>query len=549
MPRLTHRRYRAALVGVIAASLVQAAVIVLSALTVRAVFDRVLNGAAGEPLPWAPLVALAVLALGGAAAVWLFRVCAWRLGNDYVHDLRLVMFDGLAAEVRTVSAEKRREHGIQVVRFSNDLNAIRQWISLGLAQGLSASVFLAGVLIAMTWLYAPLALAVGVVLVASVLLAWWIGARMERIVARTRRRRGRLAVRVSESVGQLEQLLLFGRVGRERNRLERASERLQRALRNRALWTGALRATMELSIRASLLIVIAAGSLALHAGRIDAASVVALVSIAGLVGTPVRHLGRVLEYWRAGRVARRMIEPLVRVGESAAMPRRMPRGPRGRVRLDPLTARTLRIEQQLTIEPGQRVALWSANGSGKSTLLSLLAGQLRPERGRVRVDGVDPARMQLRARARLIATAAADQALLRGSIGKNVRMRIAGAPDTEVERACAAAGLDELLERLPDGLKTRVGGRGTRLSTGEQARVKLARALLGQPRLLLLDEIEAGLDGPGMRQLQQVVATYPGTVVFATHDQTLLRLADRVWVMDDGVCRDQPEPTHQEVVS
>lgn len=549
MPRLTDPRYRRALGGVIIASLAQAVVIVLTALTVRTIFDRALNGAANDSLPWAALGGLIALAVCGAGAVWLLRVSAARLGNDYVHDLRLIMFDGLAHEARVHSAEERREHGVQVVRFSNDLSAIRQWISMGLARGISASVFLAGVMVAMTWLFAPIALSVAVVLVTSVVLTWWIGARLEEVVARTRRRRGRLAVRVSESVGHLDEFLLFGRVERERTRLERASDRLQHALRQRALWTGALRAALELSARACLVVVLVTGSLALYAGELDAASIVALVSIAGLVGTPVRHLGRVLEYWRAGRVARRMIGSLVRAGEAAEMPQHRPRGARGRVRLGPLRVRALRIEQPLTIAPGERIALWAANGSGKSTLLALLAGQLRPERGLVRVDGVDPAQMQFRARARLIALAAADQSLLRGSIGKNVRMRIASAPDEEIHRTCTAAGLEALIERLPEGLKTRVGARGMRLSNGEQARVKLAQALLGEPQLLLLDEIDAGLDGPGHRSLEEVLTMHPGTVVFATHDQRLLRHADRVWTLDDGVCREISNPFPEKAAS
>jgi ABC-type protease/lipase transport system fused ATPase/permease subunit len=177
------------------------------------------------------------------------------------------------------------------------------------------------------------------------------------------------------------------------------------------------------------------------------------------------------------------------------------------------------------------VAILGPNGAGKSTLARAIAGYCEPAAGAVYLDKVDTRRLRQADRRRSIGLAAHDTPLVTGSISKNVRYRMPGADPDTLARACRSAGLDGLIASLPDGLGTRIGQGVRQLSDGEQARVKLARALLGEPRLLVLDEIDAVLDAPGRAAVEDLLASYPGTVVIVTHSPELAELTGTTWTL------------------
>jgi ATP-binding cassette, subfamily B, bacterial len=194
------------------------------------------------------------------------------------------------------------------------------------------------------------------------------------------------------------------------------------------------------------------------------------------------------------------------------------------------------FELQLEIQPGEVVALVGSSGGGKSTVAELLVRQLDPDSGKILLDDHDLRNLKLADVREHIVVVDQDPFILNASIAENIRYARASASTEQVAAVARAAGLSELIERLPDGLDTLVGERGRALSAGERQRVALARAFLADPAVLVLDEATAALD-PATEAL--VVAGYEAimrgrTTVIITHRLELARLADRVIVLEQG---------------
>ena len=195
------------------------------------------------------------------------------------------------------------------------------------------------------------------------------------------------------------------------------------------------------------------------------------------------------------------------------------------------------VLHDVTLEiPARRTtALVGVSGGGKTTLADLLLGLLRPDQGRILVDGTPLDQMDLATWRRGIGYVAQESFLFNDTIRQNL-LPDEGAPDEELLEALRTARLDDFVTRLPAGLDTLVGERGVRLSGGERQRLALARALVRRPRLLVLDEATSALDYENEALIRQALERLHGetTVVMITHRLPLARSADRVYVLDRG---------------
>ena len=190
----------------------------------------------------------------------------------------------------------------------------------------------------------------------------------------------------------------------------------------------------------------------------------------------------------------------------------------------------------LDVHPGERVALVGRSGQGKSTVADLLVRFLDPDVGRILLDGLDIRTLRLADLRRHVVVVDQEPFLFNATLAENVRYARPGATDAEILDAIAAAGLDQLIARLPQGVHTRVGERGRALSAGERQRVAIARAFLADPAVLVLDEATGALD-PATEA--EVVSGYEAvmrgrTTILITHRAELARQADRILVLDGG---------------
>jgi len=477
------------------------------------------------------------LAFAAACAGWLRmreRVDAERLGQSYVHGVRNRLFKRLT-QFAPRSMQQRSQGGI-MLRFIGDLNALRQWVSLGLARITVAGTSIVGALVALAFISLRLALATGSVITIGAVVAGFRGRVIRQASREARRRRSRLAANVNEKVATISVMQAFGQSKRERERVKRQSRQLRRAMVERARVVGQLRGIVEVTTALALGAALLAGAVEVGAGRASPGTVVAAMSIVGLLVPPLRDLGRVQEYWHNSRVSLEKIHEFLERGEPVVeapdAPDLVP-GP-GHLRIENLEVEGSLRGLSATAEPGTIVGIVGANGAGKTTLLSVIARLVEPTGGGVLVDDQAIADCNLASIRRTIGLVGPDFPLLRGSVLKNLCYRWPEAPDEEVQRVLALCDLYDVLDALPEGIQSRVGEGGKGLSAGQRQRILLGRALLGNPDILLLDEADSNLDPKASAIVDRIIAEHDGTVLLVTHNPERLKAVDVVWRIDEG---------------
>jgi ABC-type multidrug transport system fused ATPase/permease subunit len=480
-------------------------------------------------------------ALTGAAAGFGYlrgreRVDAELLGQSYVHSLRRVMYEHLTAiSPRTL---QRRSHGALLMRFVGDLKAVARWVSLGLSRMLVGGVFVAGALSALAFVSAPLALAVGVVLAAGAVAALLSAQTLEQRSRKARRRRSRLATNMTEKVASISVVQVFGQTDREQERVRRESRRLRKAMVGRAKAIGRMRGLAEVTALIATVAVLVVGAREVGSGAATSGTIVAALAIVALLANPIRDLGRVTEYWTNSRVSMEKVRTFLatpRIEEPDDGVPDLVVGA-GRLTFENVSVAGALEGVSATAEPGSFTVITGPNGAGKSTLLSLAARLIEPDSGAVHLDGQDLARFSLASVRRAISMVAPDLPLLRGTVEDNLRYRWPDAPEDEVARASRLLSVDRLLEELPEGGQTRVVEGGRNLSAGQRQRIALARALLGDPRVLLCDEADVNLDHEARQLVDEVVRTQRGrtTLLVVSHRPEILEWADAIWRMENG---------------
>lgn len=474
---------------------------------------------------WTWLAALVAAALGMGAVRVAEWVLAEKLGQDYVHRIRLRLLSAAVAEGRGPSV------GTTIARATNDLTAVRNWIAWGVAPLASGIPLVAGVLVVLAVLHPALTLAVAVPLavLGGVLAAL---SRIAYARARTvRKARGRLASQVADTVAAGSAIRAGGGVPREMDRLRRLSGRVRATAVRRARVAGYLRGTAVAAAAVATLgvVVVGAGLGLAHA------LVATTITVVGVLATPIHDLGRVVEYRQSYLAARRVLAPaLARETEpprpatdtSASGEIRAP----AEVHVHDLAVDGVRLPG-LVAAPGARVVLGGPCRDRIDAVLALLAGTGTHARGWVRVAGHDLGGQRPRVRRCSVGYAARGLALERGTIGRAVRYR---RPESDLPcgGALDAVGLGERVRALPDGERTVLRRGGEPLTPPERARLQLARALYGQPPLVVLDHIEDELGAGGAALLRTLLADYPGVVVLATDVPELVVDRFDVWQLD-----------------
>lgn len=215
---------------------------------------------------------------------------------------------------------------------------------------------------------------------------------------------------------------------------------------------------------------------------------------------------------------------------------------RGPIRLEGVSFRYPRRETDvlcdlnLQIEPGERVALVGRSGAGKTTLCNLVARFYDPTEGRITVSGVDLRDVHVETYRRLLGIVEQDVFLFDGAVSENIAYAVRDATPEQVERAARVANAHEFIKNLPNGYDTHIGERGVRLSGGQRQRIAIARAVLADPKIFILDEATSNLDTESERLIQESLAALMRgrTCIVIAHRLSTVRNADRILVMEAG---------------
>ncbi|MBP6354445.1 MAG: ABC transporter ATP-binding protein [Nitrosomonas sp.] len=536
IPLILHGYRRTLFVRLVSNGLAQAALAIGTAWLVKEIFDGFLT-------PEHPAIDMRVIALvmglvvTAACIGWLRmreRIDAEYMGQHYASEVRILLYDCLSS-LTPRTLQKRSRGGVSL-RFVGDMTSLRRWVSMGLARVTVAGVSTVSALLILGVINWQLTLTVTVSLVLGAWVTYLFGKRMRAAALESRRRLANLAANVNEKVTSIAVVQVFGQVDREREHIIRQGKYLQDSMVARARVAGQILGVTEFSVAMTSATTLLAGVFAVAAGTASVGSVIAAISIVGILLPPLRDLGRVQEYWHGACIAREKIKEFL---DSPSLVTQVTNAPDLTVREGCLEFNAVSVTGGLnqfsgTIEPGAVVAVVGPNGAGKSTLLALAARLIDPQTGKVLLDGQNLAEHSLDSVRHAIGMASPDLPLLRGTIERNLRYRWRNAPNKEVARVRALCGINELLAQFPDGIKTRVTEGGLSMSVGQRQRIALARALLGNPALLLLDEVDANLDSEANKVIDRVLAEHQGTVLMVTHHLNHIMAADVIWYLEAG---------------
>ena len=379
---------------------------------------------------------------------------------------------------------------------------------------------------------------------------------------------GRAARRAQDSVGvmgaALERMLgafrtvkASGAEQREGHRIHAAARDAWRADIRAAKWQAIAGNMAGLSIQCAFIAVLATGGARVASGAIGVGTLVAFLLYVFYLMSPIQQLVSAASQYQVGAAAVARIQEAERlpVEPSAALASRPGAGAPAAVVFEQVRFRyrpelpEVHHGVSFSIPPRGMTAFVGPSGAGKTTVFSMIERFYEPDAGQILLDGRELRDWSIPELRAAIGYVEQDAPVLSGSLRENLTL---GAPDAtaaEVSEVLRVTRLTTLVSRLPEGLDTAVGHRGTRLSGGERQRVAIARALLRRPRLLLLDEATSQLDALNEAALRETVAeaALMTTVLVVAHRLSTVTMADRIIVMDAG--RVKAAGTHAELVA
>lgn len=537
---LPHRRRIAA---ALVALLVAAACVLAIGQGLRHIVDA--GFGSGDPrLLDRALVALIVVAAILSVATWCRFYLMMSTGERVVTDLRRRVFDHvLGLDPAFFEATRTGE---VISRLTNDAMLLQQVIGYGLSVFVRNALMMAGAALMMfftSWKLALLVLAGAPATLVPIVL---LGARVRRLSRDAQDRVADVASHVDEVIHEIRTVQAYGHEAADRAAFGRHAEAAYDVgvarIRHKA-WLIASVMLIAFSAMGGILWI---GGHEVLRGRLSAGELSAFVFYAAVVAGGAGALSEVWgELQRAAGATERLmalLEAAPRIVD-AAVPAPLPPQPARAVQFDCVTfaypGRPERPALQrftLRVGPGERLALVGPSGAGKSTVLALLLRFYDTQEGAVRVDAVDVRELHLAALRRLIAVVPQDPVIFAASVLENVRYGRPGASRAEVAAACEQACATEFVERLPQGLDTRLGERGVTLSGGQRQRLSIARALLADRPILLLDEATSALDALSERLVQQALERLAAgrTTLVIAHRLATVQHADRIAVMDRG---------------
>jgi subfamily B ATP-binding cassette protein MsbA len=499
-------------------------------------------------------IATLVIAVFGAVATYIDNYYTTSIGQWVANDLRIRIYSHLHR--LSLAYYDTAKTGTLMSTITSDVATVQGFASsstLGILVDLVTIVFMLGLMFWLEWDFTLIAVAVTPFLLLFVMR---FKKAVKDVTKTVRVRQSEVVAVVEEGLGQVRAIKAFGRQELEIAHMQAASHAtVQAALKARQV-KSLLSPVVSIVVAACTAIVLWKGTALIIAGTMTAGALTVYLAYLTKFFKPVKDLASMTSAIAQTTVALERIQKILAADDIIhERPDAVVPGPaRGEITLEHVAfgygADTpVLTDVCFTIKPGQVVGVVGPTGSGKSTVVSLIPRFYDPIGGRVLIDGVDIATMKLAALRNQIGFVLQETVLFRGTIKENIAYGHPGATDEQVVAAAKLANADEFIARMPHGYDTVVGERGDTLSGGQRQRIGIARAVIRNSPIMILDEPTAALDTESEKLvIEGLERLMKGrTVVMIAHRLSTLRDADKIIVLKDGVVAE--EGTNDELVA
>jgi ATP-binding cassette subfamily B protein len=506
-----------------------------------------------DVLTWV-IAAFVGVALVNLAASYLQTYLTSWVGEHVIFDLRRQLF----AHLQKLSLDffSRQKTGWIVSRLTNDIDALQQLVTDGVTTLVTNSLTFVGAVVFLFILDWRLALATLTIMPLLFAATLWFRSRSARAYAEVRNRIGDVSAHLQESISGVRVLQAFRRERQDRDQLEAANARYRDVNYRTVVQSGLYFPFVEFLSTAAVVVVLWYGGSLVDDRALEVGVLVAFIAYLNSFFDPLQQLSQLYNTFQASMAAVQKIyavldtDPdMLDAPDAVTLP-----DVRGTVELQDVTFgydpdKPVLHDVDLTIPPGKTLALVGATGAGKSTVVKLLARFYDPQAGRVLVDGHDLRHVTQRSLREQLAVVPQEAFLFSGSVLDNIRFARPSADDDEVKRVARIVGVHDFVEGLPDGYDTEVQEGGSGLSTGQRQLISFARALLADPRILILDEATSSVDAESERRIERAMEVlFSGrTSIIVAHRLSTVRYADEIVVVDDG--RVVERGTHDELIA
>ena len=499
-------------------------------------------------------IALVVVALLSALSSYSEKYLTSSVGQWVVHDLRRTLYSHI--QRLSLSYHDEKSTGDLISRVTSDIDAIQNLVTSALLGTLINSLTLVGmlgVMLYLSWQFTLVALCVAPVLF---IVAYTFTRRIKKASRAVRKKEGEIVSVIAEVLSSMRVVKAFAREDYEQKRLEQESlESVEISLQARSI-KAKLAPLVEVIVACGTAMAVWFGSRLVLAGTLSPGSLLVFLLYLGKMYKPMRELSKMTDTFSKAAVGWERIQEVLETESQVPDKRGAVIAPRfrGRIEFDGVhfsygPDQEILKDIHLTIEPGQVAAFVGPSGAGKTTLVGLIARFYDPVRGCVRIDEKDIRNFKQRSLRQRISFVLQDTLLFHTTVWQNIAYGRPEAKRDEIVRAAKLANAHEFIEQMPEGYDTIVGERGATLSGGQRQRIAIARAIVREAPILILDEPSSGLDANSEQLVFEALERLmeKKTCVVIAHRLATIQRADIIFVLDEGTIVEQGK--HEELLA
>ena len=536
----------------------------------KVIFDYVLNSkpmhgwlaasvnsmAGQDKLSILSFAAFAVIAIAivGAISNYTQNYFTTSVGQWVMHDLRRMLYHHI--QRLSLAYHDRKRTGDLISRVTSDIDAIQNLISstlLGMLANVLTLLGMIGVMFYLNWKFTLIALSVTPVLF---LVVYSFTRRIKRASSAVRTQEGEVVSVLQEVLSSIRVVQAFTRESYEQRRFEQESlESVEAALRARSL-KAKLTPLVQIIIAVGTCLVVWYGARLVLSGQLSSGALLVFFLYLGKMYKPMRELSKMTDAVSKAAVGFERVREVLETeieGRNLKGARRAPPFSGAiefeHVHLNYEQGRPILQDLSLKIEPGQVAALVGPTGAGKTSIISLIPRFYDPSSGSVKIDGEDVRRFKIKSLRRQISFVLQESLLFRATVWQNIAYGKPEAAREEIIQAAKLANAHEFIEKMPKGYDTMVGERGVTLSGGQRQRIAIARAIIRDSPILILDEPSSGLDAASEELVFDALTRLMKgkTSIVIAHRLATIQRADIIFVINEGTVAESG--THQELLT